>query len=162
MHSCTVNDICVNTRGSYQCLKVECPMGYTYINDLRSSRCDRVHDICRYGDLECLRRPSKIFYIPYTFSYLQPVPVKIFSTKVSTYSRRIKFRHEFKLVKTDGNHLREDQFEVKQIDANTFEIYLLEQCLVAQNIQLELKIEFYSDNQFQSCLLNKVFVFVTE
>ena len=152
----------MNTRGSFQCLKVECPDGYTLISDLRNSRCDRSHVICKYGDLECLRKPMKIFYSHATFSYLVPVPIKIFTTRVSTYSRRIKFKYDLKLIKSDGNSLREDQFSVKQVDSNTFEIYLLEQCLAAENIQLDLRIEFYSDNQFSSCLLNKVFVYVTD
>lgn len=162
IHNCGGKDICVNTRGGFQCLKVECPEGYSLITDIRNSRCDRAHVVCRYGDLECLRKPMKIFYSHATFSYLVPVPIKIFTTRVSTFSRKIKFKHDLKLVKADGNYLREDQFTVKQVDANTFEIYLLEQCLAAENIQLDLRIEFYSDNQFSSCLLNKVFVYVTE
>ena len=90
-----------------------------------------------------------------------PVPVKIFTTRVTTYSRRIKYRYDLKLVKADGNSLTRDEFEVKQTDSNTFEIYLLKQCLVQENLELDLKIEFYNEETFTSCLLNKVFVFVT-
>jgi hypothetical protein len=92
-----------------------------------------------------------------------PVPVKIFTTRVTTYSRRIKFRYDLTLVNTGtGDQLTKDEFMVKQVDNNTFEIYLLKQCLVSQNIQLDLKIEFYNEETFSSCLLNKVFVFITE
>lgn len=104
----------------------------------------------------------KIFYSHSTFSHMVPVPVKIFTTRVTTYSRRIKFRYDLNLVTSTGTQLMRDEFMVKQVDNNTFEIYLLKQCLVSQNIQLDLKIEFYNEDTFSSCLLNKVFVFITE
>ncbi len=131
---------------------------------LNSPRCDRERAVCRYGDAnyhDCLRKPMKIFYSHSTFSNLVPVPVKIFTTRVTTYSRRIKYRYDLKLIKADGNSLTRDEFEVKQTDSNTFEIYLLKQCLVQENLELDLKIEFYNEETFTSCLLNKVFVFVT-
>ena len=104
----------------------------------------------------------KIFYSHSTFSYKVPVPVKIFTTRVTTYSRRIKFRYDLQLIDMKGRALTKEQFMVKMVDSNTFEIYLLEQCTANQNIQLDLKIEFYNEETFSSCLLNKVFVFVTE
>jgi len=102
----------------------------------------------------------KIFYSHSTFSSMVPVPVKIFTTRVTTYSRRIKYRYDLKLI-NNGNSLSRDEFEVKQTDNNTFEIYLLKQCLVQENLELDLKIEFYNEETFTSCLLNKVFVFIT-
>jgi hypothetical protein len=104
----------------------------------------------------------KIFYSYSTFSHLVPVPIKIFTTKVNTYSRRIKLKPDLKLVTAEGEVLREDQFSVKQVDTNTFEVYLMEACYATQNLQLELKIDFYTETQFSSCLLNKIFVFITE
>jgi hypothetical protein len=104
----------------------------------------------------------KIFYSHTSFSYLVPVPIRIFTTKVNTYSRRIRLQYEFKVIDSQGMKLREDQFLVKQTDANTFDIYLLEPCKQAESLNLELKIDFYNDNQFSSCLLNRIFVFITE
>ena len=130
-------------------------------HNLLSPRCDRERAVCRYGDPDyhdCLRRPMKIFYSHSTFSHLVPLPVKIFTTRVTTYSRRIKYKYELKLISASGSQLTEDEFKVKQVNNNTFEIYLLKQCHVAQNIQLDLKIEFYNEATFSSCLLNKVFV----
>lgn len=88
------------------------------------------------------------------------VPMRIYTTRVNTYSRRIKVKSDFKVVDSQGSHLREDQFMVKQTDPNTFDIYLLEQCKVSEKFSLELKIEFYNEYQFQSCLLNKIYLFV--
>ena len=186
-HTCGNRELCVNTWGGFQCIKVECPAGYEMIEDTKryfreqfirswtlsssyhsfeSPRCDRERAVCRYGNPdyhECLRKPMKIFYSHSTFSHMVPVPVKIFTTRVTTYSRRIKFRYDLTLVNTGtGDQLTKDEFMVKQVDNNTFEIYLLKQCLVSQNIQLDLKIEFYNEETFSSCLLNKVFVFITE
>jgi hypothetical protein len=104
----------------------------------------------------------KIFYSHTSFSYLVPVPIRVFTTRVNTYSRRIRLEYDFKVTDSKGLHLREDQFLVKQTDANTFDVFLLEPCKAAENLQLELKIEFYNDNQFSSCLLNKIFVYITE
>ena len=105
--------------------------------------------------------PMKIFYGYSTFSHMVPLPVRVFTARVTTYSRRIKFKTDLKLVRSNGNRLRQDQFEVRQLDSNTFEVFLLEQCLIDEKIQLELNIELYNENQFSSCLLNKIFVFVT-
>ncbi len=91
-----------------------------------------------------------------------PVPIRIFTTKVNTYNRRIRLQYEFKVVDSEGYRLREDQFMVKQTESNTFDIFLLEPCKQANNLQLELKIEFYYDSQFSSCLLNKIFVFISD
>lgn len=91
-----------------------------------------------------------------------PVPIKLFTTRVNTYSRRIKLKYEFKLIDSGGARLRDEQFLVKQVDTNTFDVYLLETCRANEDFQLELKIEFFNDNQFSSCLLNKIFVYVTE
>lgn len=118
--------------------------------------------MCKFGEMDCLRKPMKIFYSHTSFSHLVPVPIRIFTTRVNSYSRRIKLKYEFKLIDTQGLHLREDQFLVKQTDSNTFDIFLLEPCRAAENFQLELKIEFYNENQFSSCLLNKIFVYITE
>jgi hypothetical protein len=166
IHNCSGRDMCVNTWGGFHCIKVECPDGYALMEDPKSSRCDRDRVVCRYGDVgyyDCLRKPMKIFYSHSTFSHLVPLPVKIFTTRVTTYSRRIKFRYDLQLVNNmNGKSLTKNQFMVKTVDSNTFEIYLLEHCVANQNIQLDLKIEFYNEDTFSSCLLNKVFVFVTE
>ncbi len=127
-----------------------------------TNRCDRLNAICKYGDLECLRRPMKIFYSYTSFSHLVPMPLRIFTTRVNVYSRRIKLKYDFKVTDSQGQHLREDQFLVKQTDDRTFDVYLLERCKANDNLSLELKVEFYQDSQFSSCLLNKIYVYVTD
>ena len=32
-HTCDTRETCVNTRGSFKCLKMECPEGYSLISD---------------------------------------------------------------------------------------------------------------------------------
>lgn len=125
-----------------------------------SSRCDRAPVVCKYGEMECLRQPSKIFYSYTSISHQATVPMRIFTTRVNTYSRRIKVKSDFKVIDSKGVQLREDQFVVKQSDPNTFDIFLLEQCKVSEKFSMELKIEFFNEYQFQSCLLNKVFLFI--
>lgn len=34
-HTCGQRDICVNTRGDFKCVKVDCPAGYKQIGDAR-------------------------------------------------------------------------------------------------------------------------------
>ena len=77
----------------------------------------------------------------------------------------MKLKPELKIVALDGGvvRLREDQFSVKQADANTFEVYLLEPCSRAvQQFEVDLKIDFYSESHFSSCLLNKIHVDVVD
>lgn len=102
----------------------------------------------------------KIFYSYTSVSHVMPVPMRIFTTRVNTYSRRIKVKSDFKIVDSQGTHLSADQFMVKQTDANTFDIFLLEACRASEKFSMELKIEFYNENQFQSCLLNKIYLFI--
>lgn len=159
-HTCGATDTCVNTRGHFQCIKIDCPAGYNLVAEVKSSRCDRAPVVCKYGEMECLRKPMKIFYSYTSVSHMMQVPMRIFTTRVNTYSRRIKVKGDFKVVDSSGAHLREDQFMVKQTDPTTFDIYLLEQCKTAEKFSLELKIEFYNEVQFQSCLLNKIYLFI--
>ena len=91
-----------------------------------------------------------------------PMPLRIFTTRVNVYSRRIKLKYDFKVTDSQGQHLREDQFMVKQTDDKTFDVYLLAPCKANDNLSLELKVEFYQDSQFSSCLLNKIYVYVTD
>jgi hypothetical protein len=126
----------------------------------KSSRCDRAPVVCKYGEMDCIKKPMKIFYSYSSISSTSQVPLRIFTTRVNTYSRRIRIKHEFKIIDSQGQHLREDQFLVKQTDLNTFDIFLLEPCKASDRFSMELKIEFYNENQFQSCLLNKIYLFV--
>lgn len=34
-HTCGSTDTCVNTRGHFQCLKIECPQGYNLIAEAK-------------------------------------------------------------------------------------------------------------------------------
>jgi hypothetical protein len=112
--------------------------------------------------MECLRRPVKIFYSYTSISQMAQVPIRIFTTRVNSYSRRLKLKYEFKLLDFQGERLREDQFLVKQVDTNTFDVFLLEACRATESFKLELKIDFYNENQFSSCLSNQIYVIVTE
>ena len=134
----------------------------TYCLSKLSPRCERVDVVCENMDMDCFRRPMKIFYSYTSFSHLVPVPIRIFTTRVSSNSRRIKYKYDLKLIHTDGYKLRDDQFTVKQVDSNTFEVYLNEACISPSNIQLDLKIEFYKESLYSSCLMNKIFVYVTD
>ena len=70
------------------------------IDSLKSSRCDRAPVVCKYGEMECLRKPMKIFYSYTSVSHMMQVPMRIFTTRVNTYSRRIKVKGDFKVVET--------------------------------------------------------------
>ena len=37
-HTCGQRDACVNTRGSFKCLKMDCPEGYTLIGEKDSKK----------------------------------------------------------------------------------------------------------------------------
>jgi hypothetical protein len=112
--------------------------------------------------MECLRKPVKIFYSHTSISVRSQVPLRIFTTRVNSYSRRIKLKYEFKLLDYQGGYVSQEQFTVKQIDTNTFDVYLLEPCRATESFKLELKIDFYNDNQFSSCLSNQIYVYVSE
>ncbi len=128
------------------------------------NRCDRTPTVCRSVESDCLRKPVKIFYSYTTIQHAVQVPIKIFTTRVNTYSRRITLKPELKLTTVDGViRLRENQFAVKQTDSNTFEVFLLEPCSRSiSQFDIDLKIDFYSEAHFTSCLLNKIHVDVID
>lgn len=161
--NCGQSDQCLNIRGSFKCIRMQCPDGYNLIADIKNTnRCDRTNAICKYGDSACLREPMKIFYSHTSFSYMVPMPLRIFTTRVNVYSRRILLKYDFKVTDSSGQQLREDQFMVRQTDDRTFDVYLLERCKANDDFNLDLKIEFYQDERFSSCLLNKIHVYVTD
>ncbi|XP_055078646.1 fibulin-7 [Periophthalmus magnuspinnatus] len=61
MHNCTAEQVCVNTYGGFQCVKVECPnmKNATYIKT-SSMRCER--NPCMFGDKACSQAPSSISF----------------------------------------------------------------------------------------------------
>ncbi|KAF0040489.1 fibulin-7-like [Scophthalmus maximus] len=61
MHNCTVDQVCVNTYGSFQCVTVECPQmkNATYIKT-SSMRCER--NPCMLGDKACTQAPNSISF----------------------------------------------------------------------------------------------------
>jgi hypothetical protein len=128
-----------------------------------SKRCERQNVICKYGDYDCLKKPMKIFYSYSSFSRYVPVPIRIFTTRIKTYSRRIRLQYDLNLISRDsGAPMSKDYFTVKQVDGNTFDVYLLEPSIEPENWQLDLRIEFYSHQTFSSCLLNKIFIYITD
>uniref|UniRef100_A0A3Q1I796 EGF-like domain-containing protein n=2 Tax=Anabas testudineus TaxID=64144 RepID=A0A3Q1I796_ANATE len=60
-NNCTVNQICVNTNGGFQCVTVECPQmkNATYIKT-SPTRCER--NPCMLGDKPCTQAPNSISF----------------------------------------------------------------------------------------------------
>ncbi|XP_034072449.1 fibulin-7-like, partial [Gymnodraco acuticeps] len=61
MHNCSADQVCVNTFGGFQCVKVECPQmkNATYIKT-SSMRCER--NPCMSGDKSCSQAPNSISF----------------------------------------------------------------------------------------------------
>ncbi|XP_075994059.1 fibulin-7 [Genypterus blacodes] len=61
MHNCTADQVCVNTYGGFQCVRVECPhmKNATYIKT-SPMRCDR--NPCMLGDQACAQAPNSISF----------------------------------------------------------------------------------------------------
>uniref|UniRef100_A0A3Q1F5G7 Fibulin-7-like n=1 Tax=Acanthochromis polyacanthus TaxID=80966 RepID=A0A3Q1F5G7_9TELE len=61
MHNCTVDQVCVNTFGGFQCVAVECPemKNATYIKT-SPMRCER--NPCMMGDTACIQAPNSISF----------------------------------------------------------------------------------------------------
>ncbi|XP_070686839.1 fibulin-7-like [Pempheris klunzingeri] len=60
-HTCAAEQVCVNTYGSFQCVKVECPRmkNATYIKT-SPMRCER--NPCMLGDTACTQAPNSISF----------------------------------------------------------------------------------------------------
>ncbi|CAH1643971.1 unnamed protein product [Spodoptera littoralis] len=164
-YSATSSDVCVNTRGSYRCQHVSCPVGYQLEN---KHRCNKVEKVCQPGDWNCAHQPTTISYNFITFVsnlYIPDTKLKLFTMRGPVWAY-IKMRFELKLVSVNAPPSVKRKAEIHDFlltqNNNEGLTSLVRPLEGPQSIELEMSMELYTHEQFGGTAIAKLFIYVSE
>ncbi|KAF5288361.1 hypothetical protein FQA39_LY15451 [Lamprigera yunnana] len=151
-----VDDICINTRGSYKCHTITCPPNY--IKDPEhKSRCKRASNVCDIRDTHCIRMPGQYSYHFITFVSNLPIPdegkIDFFQMKGPSWvSSSANFNMDIVNVRCPLHIKQADSsyFRMKR-DFHKVIVSLVSPIEGPQEIELQLQMELYE------CLQHKKF-----
>ncbi|XP_014274874.2 fibulin-5 isoform X1 [Halyomorpha halys] len=163
-HVCNEEDVCVNIAGSYRCNPINCPPGYRR-DGAKKNRCYKEDPRCLADDLECIRQPTA-----YSYNYLSMVSnftiprngLKLFTVSSSWTTTAPDFTLELVQARASGG--------VKVATRNDFNlnkqygeaiIELVKPLIGPQEIQLELKTEFYNNGRVLSTQISSLEIYVS-
>lgn len=163
--SATSSDVCVNTRGSYRCQHISCPVGYQLEN---KHRCNKVERVCQPGDWNCAHQPTTISYNFITFVsnlYIPDTKLKLFTMRGPVWPY-VKMRFELKLVNVNAPPSVKRKAEIHDFlltqNNNEGLTSLVRPLEGPQSIELEMSMELYTHEQFGGTAVAKLFIFVSE
>nr|XP_049705721.1 fibulin-2 [Helicoverpa armigera] len=163
--STTSSDVCVNTRGSYRCLHISCPVGYQLEN---KHRCNKIGRVCPVGDWNCAHQPTTISYNFITFVsnlYIPESMLKLFTMRGPVWPY-VKMRFELKVVNvnTPPSVKRKADINDFLLTQNNNEglVSLVRPLEGPQSIELEMTMELYTHEQFGGTAVAKLFIYVSE
>ncbi|KOB76252.1 Fibulin 1 [Operophtera brumata] len=161
----TVSHVCVNTRGSYHCHRVTCPLGYELEN---KHRCTKTERVCRPGDWECAHQPTTISYNFITFVSKLYVPdsnVKLFTMRGPAWPYT-ELTFTVRLVSINAPPSVKDRADINAFlltqSGHEAVISLVRPLEGPQSIELELSMELHSREQFGGIAIAKIFINVSE
>ncbi|XP_075987081.1 uncharacterized protein LOC142983835 isoform X2 [Anticarsia gemmatalis] len=162
----TSNDVCVNTRGSFRCHRITCPVGYRLKN---KHRCTREEQECLPGDWNCTRQPTTISYNFITFVsnlYIPDGKLKLFTMKGPVWTNA-KMRFELRLVDVNAPPSVKKKADINDFlltQQTNFEglMSLVRPLEGPQSVELEMSMEVYIDGQFGGTAIAKLYIYVSE
>jgi hypothetical protein len=112
----------------------------------------------------------RIFHHYISFSYKVALPLRVFTPPpvLLPQSGRHYVRYDLKLmnnpdaVGTNLKSLRSTDFHIRYLGTTSIEVILQKPPLEPQEVRLELSAEVYREGQFQTAVLNKLYLFITE
>ncbi|CAB3255053.1 unnamed protein product [Arctia plantaginis] len=164
--SVTSNDVCVNTRGSYRCHRITCPVGYQLEN---KHRCNKVEKICLPTDWNCTRQPTTISYNFITFVsnlYIPEGELKLFTMKGPAWTNA-KMRFQLRLLSVNAPPSVKKKASINDFlltQQTNFEglMSLVRPLEGPQSIELEMSMDVYTDEQFGGTAIAKLLIYVSE
>lgn len=163
--SITTSDVCVNTRGSYRCQRISCPVGYQLEN---KHRCNKVERVCQAGDWNCAHQPTTISYNFITFVsnlYIPDTKLKLFTMRGPVWPY-VKMRFELKLVNVNAPPSVKRKADINDFlltqNNNEGLTSLVRPLEGPQSIELEMSMELYTHEQFGGTAVAKLFIYVSE
>ncbi|KAL4642102.1 fibulin-7-like [Arapaima gigas] len=115
-HNCTQEQLCVNTFGGFQCVRIDCPRirNATYVKT-SPTRCERFP--CPIEDKGCSTAPNSLTY--HSLSVVSKVSVPLLLFRIST-ARLLGDTLRFSLLGAHGRH----HFTVQRLNKQTGELLL--------------------------------------
>lgn len=161
-----VDDICINTRGSYKCHTISCPPNYVKDPE-HKSRCKRASNVCDIRDTQCIRMPGQYSYHFVTFVSNLPIPeegkIDFFQMKGPSWpSSSANFNMDIANVRCPPH--------IKQADSNNFRmkrdlhkviVSLIRPIEGPQEIEMQLQMELYVSGAFQGKVISTVLIYVS-
>ncbi|XP_040410058.1 fibulin-7 isoform X2 [Cygnus olor] len=156
--NCTQGTMCINTGGSFQCVRPECPQPGGNITYVKTSpfQCER--NPCPMDSRSCHQAPKTIsfHYLPLPSNLLTPTPLFRMATAAAP-GRPGPDSLRFGIV--GGNN--RGHFVMQRSDRQTGELILVQSLKGPQTIQVDVDMSEYLDRTFQAKHLSKITVFVS-
>ncbi|XP_047934957.1 fibulin-7 [Anser cygnoides] len=156
--NCTQGKTCINTGGSFQCVRPECPQPGGNITYVKTSpfQCER--NPCPMDSRSCHQAPKTIsfHYLPLPSNLLTPTPLFRMATAAAP-GRPGPDSLRFGIV--GGNN--RGHFVMQRSDRQTGELILVQSLKGPQTIQVDVDMSEYLDRTFQAKHLSKITVFVS-
>ncbi|KAL4630244.1 fibulin-7-like isoform X2 [Arapaima gigas] len=152
-HKCTQDQLCINTYGGFQCVRVECPRNRnaTYVKT-SPVRCER--NPCRVDDRACAQAPNSVsfHYLALTSNLSTPrVLFRVSATRTLGDSLR------FGLLGSRGRH----HFSVQRSDRHTGQLLLVSPVQGPATLEAEVEMIELEKRATLAHYITKVTLFVS-
>ncbi|KAM6462452.1 fibulin-7 isoform 2-T2 [Liasis olivaceus] len=158
LHGCTRGTTCINTGGSFQCVKPECPKSGENVSYVKTSpfQCER--NPCPMDSRSCHQAPKTIsfHYLPLPSNLITPTPLFRMAT-ASAPGRPGPDSLRFGII---GGNSR-GHFVMQRSDRQTGELMLVQRLQGPQTITVEVEMSEYLDRIFQAKHVSKITIFVS-
>lgn len=159
-------DICINTHGSYECFKIECPRGYTQEDN--DFRCKRDSFDCDVNDPQgCVRKPSH-----YTFNYLTfPSNLKllddgrtqIFGISFGHPEAKVTYDYTVIPLTSQGNvPIVRKQYFTHELRNNDFLFYVKKPIIGPQTFEVKINVEIHHNGRLTATHVVRTIIIVSE
>ncbi|TRY95468.1 hypothetical protein DNTS_000440 [Danionella cerebrum] len=154
LNNCTHDELCINTYGGFECVKVECPT-FPDANYIKTSavRCER--SPCPVHSRSCSNAPSSISFHHLSLVSGLSAPRVVFRLSVRGTSESLRFS-----LKAGGSGRR--FFSIRRFDPQTAEVMLTHPVPGPTTLGLEIVTRELYRGQTIGRLLTKLKVFVSQ
>ncbi|KAH7644719.1 hypothetical protein HUG17_0257 [Dermatophagoides farinae] len=155
---CQDNEFCLNIRGSYRCITIDCPEGYFF--EMKTKKCLRHQDgVMGFRDLS---KPISYSYnylsivsnlrIPKSLEYFDLVSLggKVFAIPGVKYSLTL---NSARPTRNDVRPAKREDFILRRPRSDQIIVALIEPLQGPQDVDLELTISLYPDDKFSEIKL---------
>ncbi|KAG5900252.1 hypothetical protein JTB14_018232 [Gonioctena quinquepunctata] len=163
---CLKDEVCLNTRGSYKCYRINCPPNY--VKDTgHKSRCKRLQSLCDPRDYQCLLMPEQ-----YTYQYITLVSnlpllgeITLFRIKgPEWYSSKAQFSMKLLDVSCPQGVARANEHYFRKVNDqfNSMALHLVRSIQGPQEIKLQIEMKLFRGNTIIGNAVVYIIIVVSE